>query len=628
MAKQNINVFEVYVDKIALGVMLLLFLWVLSAFLISSPNKTELSGRMVGPAEIDGNVKGKAEGVMQRVRNAKVEVAEVTDYPGDQLRLAQGPLVQEDFEIAAALPTSVTFGVPVPDVQGPQAPGQVTLATLLPPEKPSVAVGRLTAFYPPHAVPIGESLSPKETQLLELKGPQDRSWVTVAVHFDERDQHDTFLKNNYQTTRFGVTVTDVLLRRQVRLSSGEWSDWQELEEYSEYEMDAAPELTLLVDQKNRHYISNNQRENLHVWFGNLLEFHSDLVRPPMPYAEYGSEWYPPFLEELITSYPDEDWPDPLIVQPQDRRVKKLPLLKRAQLDLDKARQDKDEGKLEIAKLGVAKIISNRKIPSKHKIKEQARTLQGEIKKALDQRRIDDLNRADEGERNEGGDEDFDPPVEVFFAHDLTAEPGGVYRYQVKLQTFNQYAAVVERLKDPNDATEVYVESEWSAPSDAVEVPSQQRIFLASAKTDSAQFEIYQWHQGRWLKEKFGAKIGEIIGGDRRVQIERERTTVTFDTGVRLIGLVKDRAYVPRKKKRSGAVEIGETETSTAAVCARRDGSTMELIQAAGKSDEERRLIEEAIKIDKRKKRKKAAKEEEDEPRSPAGRGRGRGGGGG
>jgi len=162
----------------------------------------------------------------------------------------------------------------------------------------------------------------------------------------------------------------------------------------------------------------------------------------------------------------------------------------------------------------------------------------------------------------------------------------------------------------------------------VEVPSQQRIFLASAKTDSAQFEIYQWHQGRWLKEKFGAKIGEIIGGDRRVQIERERTTVTFDTGVRLIGLVKDRAYVPRKKKRSGAVEIGETETSTAAVCARRDGSTMELIQAAGKSDEERRLIEEAIKIDKRKKRKKAAKEEEDEPRSPAGRGRGRGGGGG
>ncbi len=50
MAKQNVNVFEQYVDKIALGVMLLLFLWVFYAFLISSPNKTELSGRMVGPA--------------------------------------------------------------------------------------------------------------------------------------------------------------------------------------------------------------------------------------------------------------------------------------------------------------------------------------------------------------------------------------------------------------------------------------------------------------------------------------------------------------------------------------------------------------------------------------------------
>lgn len=626
MAKQNVNIFELYVDKLALGVMLLLFLWVFYAFLISSPNKTELSGRMVGPAEIDDNVKGKAEDVLQRVRNAKVEVAQVSDYPGDQLELAQGPLVQKDFEIASALPNSVSFGVPVPDVQGPETPGQVTLATLLPPEKPSVTVGRLNTLYPPHAVPIGESLTAKETQLLELKGPQDRSWVTVAVHFDERDQREVFLKNNYQTTRFGVTVTDVFLRRQVRLPSGEWSAWEEVEEYSEYFMDAAPELTLLLDEKNRHYISTNMRENLRVWFGNLMEFHSDLVRPPMPYAEYGAEWYPPYLEELIGLYPDEDWPDPLIVQPQERRTRRPPLLKRAQQELDKADEDLKAGKLEIARLGVEKILGYRKIPAKHRIKAEARALQAKIKKASDRRRIDELNRANEDQRDEGGDEDFDPPVEVFFAHDLSAEPGSIYRYQVKLQTFNQYATVVERLKDPIDATQVYVESDWSAPSDPVEVPSQQRIFLASAKSASAQFEIYQWHQGRWLKEKFSAKIGEIIGGDRRVQIERVRTDVTFDTGIRLIGLVEDRPYVPRKKKRNGAVELGETETSTAAVCQRRDGSTMELIQAAGKSDEERKLIEEAIKIDKRKSRRRSAREDPDDPRSPGGRGRGRGGG--
>ncbi len=626
MAKQNVNIFELYVDKLALGNMLLLFLWVFYAFLISSPNKTELSGRMVGPAEIDGNVKGKAEDVLQRVRNAKVEVAEVSDYPGDQLELAQGPLVQKDFEIASALPTSVSFGVPVPDVQGPQAPGQVTLATLLPPEKPSVTVGRLTTFYPPHAVPIGESLTAQEMQLLQLKGPQDRSWVTVAVHFDERNQRDVFLKNNYQTTRFGVTVTDVFLRRQVRLPSGEWSAWEEVEEYSEYVMDPAPELTLLLDEKNRHYISKNNRENLHVWFGNLLEFHSDLVRPPMPYAEYGSEWYPPYLEELIGLYPDEDWPDPLTVLPQPDKGKKVPLLKRAQRELVKAEDDLKAGKLEIARLGVEKIISYRKIPSKHRIKEDARALQAKIKKAIDQRRIDELNRSDEDERDEGNEENLDRPEEIVFAHDLSAEPGGVYRYQVKLRTFNQYATVVERLKDPLDATQVYVESEWSAPSDPVEVPSQQRIFLASAKTDSAQFEIYQWHQGRWLKEKFSAKIGEIIGGDRRVQIARERTSVTFDTGVRLIGLVKDRPYVPRKKRRNGAVELGEIETSAAAVCQRRDGNTMELIQAAAKTDEERKLIEEAIKIDRRKSRRRSAKEDPDKPRPPGGRGRGRGGG--
>ena len=627
MAKQNVNIFEVYVDKIALGVMLLLFLWVFYAFLISSPNKTELSGRMVGPAEIDGNVKGKAEDVLQRVRSARVDVAEASDFPGDQAKLAQGPLVQKDFEIASVLPTSVSFGVPVPDVQGPETPGQVTLATLLPPEKPGVTVGRLTTFYPPHAVAIGDSLNEREMLLMEAEGPQERSWVTVAVHFDERDQRDVFLKNNYQTTRFGVTVTDVFLRRQVRLPSGEWSDWEEVDEYAEYFMDPAPALTLLLDDKNRHHISKKQRENLRVWFGNLLEFHSDLIRPPMPYAEYGADWYPPFLEELMGSYPDEDWPDPLVVLPQQGNTKKKPLLKQAKLDLEKARQDKKSGKLGIARLGVEKIINNNKIPSNHRLKEDARTLRNEIEAAVKDREIEDLRRASQDQGDEGADEDLDRPVEIVFAHDLSAEPGGVYRYQVKLQTFNQYATVVERLKDPVDATQVYVESEWSAPSDPVEVPSQQRIFLVSAKTDSAQFEIYQWHQGRWLKEKFSAKIGEIIGGDRRVQIERKRTIVKFDTGVRLIGLVKDRPYIPRKKKRDGSFELGEADTSAAAVGQRQDGSTIELIQAAAKTDEERKLIEEAIKLDKRKKRKRAAKADKDEPPPSGGRGRGRGGGG-
>ena len=327
---------------------------------------------------------------------------------------------------------------------------------------------------------------------------------------------------------------------------------------------------------------------------------------------------------MIGAYPDEDWPDPLVVQPRDPGAKKLPLLKQAQMDLDEAERYKDEGKFEIARLKVKQIISNRKIPSKHRIKEEARALQEEIKKAIDQREIDDLKRASEDPREQGGDEDFDPPVEIVFAHDHTAEPGSVYRYQVKLQTFNQYATVVERLKDPTDATQVYIESDWSAPSDPVEVPSQRRIFLASSKTDSAQFEIYQWHQGRWLKEKFSTKIGETIGGDRRVQIARERIDVEFDTGFRLIGLVKDRPYVPRRKKRNGTVELGETKTSAAAVCQRRDGSTMELIQAAAKTDEERKLIDEAIKLDKRRKRKRDAKDDDGEPRSPGGRGRGGG----
>ena len=90
--------------------------------------------------------------------------------------------------------------------------------------------------------------------------------------------------------------------------------------------------------------------------------------------------------------------------------------------------------------------------------------------------------------------------------------------------------------------------------------------------------------------------------------------------------MEDRPYVPRKRKRNGSFELGEPDTSSAAMCQRKDGDMMELIQAAGKTDEERKLIDEAIKLDRKKKRRRDAKDDDGEPREPGGRGRGRGGG--
>ncbi len=623
MAKQNLNIFEQHVEKLTVGVVALLFLWVIYAFLLGSPNKQALNGRMVTPSEIDKTVQAKAQQVLERIRSADPERPEVVDYLEEQRELSRGPLAQDGVQLASLLVPSVTPGPPVPDVQGPLAPGRVTLATLLPPDQPTVAAGRLTAMFPPESVPIGEELSDLQKELMALEGPLDKSWVTVAVRFDYRKQREVFLNNNYQTNRFGFTVSDIFLKRQKRLSNGEWGPWEEVSEYSQYHMDPEPELTLLTDDDGREYVPPGQRNNLKTWFGNLQEFQSDLVRPPMPGVEYGEEWRPPFLLDLIELYPEEIFPEPEIIKQEKK--KKLPPLPQAREDLVLARELFAEGKLGIAQDLAEKILNTAKIPKKNRIKEEARALLDEIKEAIRKRDIEIVKG--QGNDNEGEDEEGEVQrtEDIFFAHDITAEPGATYRYQLKVQAFNQYATIADRLKDPRDALKVYIESKWSPLTDPVVIPSQQRVFLASAKIESAQFDIYQWFRGMWVREKFSAKIGEKIGGPKRVLIGRERTNVQFETGARLVELIAEKPYIPRKKQRDGSVVLGEPKTSAAALCQRDSGEVFELVQAVGKSDKERKLIDEEMKQAKRRKRGRSRDKQGRQP--PSGGGRGRGGGG-
>ncbi len=619
MARKNLNVFEQHVEKIAVGAVAALFLWIIYGYLLGSPNKLELEGQMVGPSEIDQRVQAKAEQALSRIRGKQLDPTEVVDYPEEQQKLSQGPLHQEEFEVARVLVSSVSFGVPVPDVEGPQAAGQVTLATLLPPEKPALAVGRLTALFPPESVVIGDELDEDKQVLMQLEGPEDRSWVTLAVLYDYQKQREVLLKNNYQTNRFGLTISDVFLRRQMRQPNGEWGPWEEVKEYSQYHMDPEPELTLLADDVGRAYVPASQRNNLKIWFGNLREFQSDLVRPPMPDPHFGEPWRPPHLPDLIEMYPEEIFPEPKLVQADTKQ--KLSPLKQAKENLVHAKEFFADGKLGMAEALAETILSTRKAPKK--VKQEARVLLEEIDEMIRQREIAVARRGGGDKQGGEDDEELDRRTEdIVFAHDLTAEPGASYRYQMKIQAFNQYATVVERMKDPLDALEIYIESEWSEPTAAVVIPSQQRVFLASAKEESAQFDIYQWVRGAWVKEKFNAKIGERIGGSKRVMIEGDRTSVEFDTQATLVELIPERPYIPRKRQRDGSFVLGEPEVSTAALCQWSSGEVFELVALAAKDDEERRQIEDSIKNARRSKR-KPPKRDMGLGR-PAGRGRGGG----
>ncbi|MCH8853302.1 MAG: hypothetical protein IID41_11725, partial [Planctomycetes bacterium] len=100
-----------------------------------------------------------------------------------------------------------------------------------------------------------------------------------------------------------------------------------------------------------------------------------------------------------------------------------------------------------------------------------------------------------------------------------------------------------------------------------------------------------------------------------------------ETGLLLLDLLQDRPFIPRKRQRDGSVELGEPETSAAAICQRQDGKVLELVQAQGKIDAERKVIEEEMKDAKRRSRRPRRHRQAPPSGRSGGRGGGRGGGG-
>ncbi len=628
MARQNLNFFEQHVEKLTVGLAAALLLWVAYAFLVKSPNTVDLDGKALGPREIDPHVRETAERLLRQYAGAKAEPVEVTDYAVEQQRLAQGPLRREDLALAASLRRSVSFGLPVPEIEGLGSLGQVTLATLAPPEKPEVIAGRISASFPPRAVPIGEGLTDKENKIMELKGPEDRVCVTVTARIDLEKQAKVLLDHNYQTNRFKIVSADVELQRSKRLPDGTWGSWEDVADFNPYYMDAAPTITLAPDANSAqgYAVPADQQQALGVWYGNLVEFEIDLVRPRLPLAQHGPKWQPPLAGRLTQLYPAEGWTYEQPESTEDKKPRRLSPLQQARQDLETARTQLAAGALEEAKAAVERVMAGQ-LSKRHPLRAEADELHTAIVEAIQTRRLREITE-------EAADEQGEPvrTEEIYLAHDLDAEPGEVYRYRMRFQAFNQYATILQRLANPQDATRVYVLSEWSQPTEPVAVPQIQYVYLASAKDDKlqAQFDLFRWYKGQWVDASFRTDLGERIAGSRKVQHpELGRIQVEFDAGAVFMNLNTEKIYVPAKSQRDGSVRLGPPETTVAATCRKDDGGIVELL-LANKNDEQRQAIEDEIEAATRGRKPKspAPTPTGERPRGGGGQGGGGGRGGG
>jgi hypothetical protein len=146
--------------------------------------------------------------------------------------------------------------------------------------------------------------------------------------------------------------------------------------------------------------------------------------------------------------------------------------------------------------------------------------------------------------------------------------------------FNRLLGMPERLKDPRDATRVWVPGEWSEPAEVSTEPSVV-FFVVSQDSRNKQIstEIYKWAEGEWVKNRPKVGVGEPVASQARCYLpsftdptKADRVSVDFDAGVSVIDIDFERPYRERKRGTTRAgVKFGPQTTDCSVVFVGADG---------------------------------------------------------
>lgn len=293
MAKGAFNFFELHVEKIVLGVVgayLLAMVWM---YLISSPNRVEFDGRMVGPGELDSAILSQAEQLDQRIRNLKPQDIEVPDFSNQLRRLHESGLFAPADgapPLAAVLRRSVPFGasVMVPGIEALAGrPGGTAVASVTPlrPDPPVVETGRSMVI----AVPASFEESGRSEE--SRPTPVEKPWVTVAAYFDRKAQQEALVEAGYPQYRARVYVTGVDVQRQELRADGTWSEWQDVEPSS-----AMPRVNIPSPVIDEATGAIRNRDEIDRAFDIVQANQHRILQPTYFAIDAGDEWTTPPLE--------------------------------------------------------------------------------------------------------------------------------------------------------------------------------------------------------------------------------------------------------------------------------------------------------------------------------------------
>jgi len=532
--------FEEHIEKVVLGIVGLVCLWLFVTRVVISPNKVSWGRESYTPAEIDRQILREA-----------TRVQAMLERPVERLGAPESRL-QEYERLLACSVRGVDFNaqVPVPE-SNPLASGSVRRYDL--PEigeVVDVVAGHIRAVaYTP-----SEEVTPENTYESVACEPNDLDLVTVQGVFDTAGLYERFeecfagpgVKPEWRDPCYAKPVfAAVHLQRQERADGG-WSEWQDV---PRTRIDHRRELFQVVEDV-RDLPTGGLMVRMLAYSNRMVQI--DLLQPrPYEIASVNEEWWPPRLHDEYVAV-----------------VKAEMLAERRRLREEEQKKKEEEQRDSTRRRGLGGLGGPGYGGTGRADRRAVRSLGGGVLGGYgadrpygrtrprrrgtvpgEEERLDEYG---DSEREQGPKladivakynqivlgprTDFRTLRQmVFWAHDDSVEPGRRYRYRIRLGVFNPVAGKNELNKQYEARNnELILWSEFSEPTPEIEIPPRIYFFAESGQEASktVSVQVAKFKLGRWHSENFKVRCGQVIGDVVELELDSSDPPLAAEVGSR------------------------------------------------------------------------------------------------
>ncbi len=510
MSKNRGNLFERYIDKAVLDITSIACLCLLWFFVIVSPYSVEYNENKVSPGKINKLIK---DGQAKRLQDKLAKLPELKTYSGQKA---------ESFAKRVACTLSlisddVQFPLPPRGGKAISGPRQYRIPNIGDITDVSAEAIRTVAYVPIEEISIEKTYKDAKTELGDI------DLITVEGKFDVAALYEDFrrcfvsrVKREWKDEQFAIPIfAAVSLERQQILEDGTNTQWQRVPRMKIDHLRAILDIPDKVQDRNTIDL-------LRLKFVDH-EVQKEIIQPdPYDLAASNVQWLTPKLHQEFEVLAEKEL--------EKERREELERIKEQRENAAGTDRGRSRGRSSGRGSRTTGSRTSRRSPSSRGTRRGGDTTGGYGEYGTDRERLS-AERKREALKKEKErtidvlydeldglyiEEDTDlaglRERLVIWAHDDTAEPGGTYRYRMRIGTFNPIAGrqwLREEDQEHND--DLVFWSEYSKVTEPIAIDERSYFFPQDVTTGNVNVQVSKYYHGLWRNEEFKVAASEGIG---------------------------------------------------------------------------------------------------------------------